>query len=337
MSGKLETRELEERILPYAGARRPETVLGPGVGEDSCALDLEGELTVLSTDPITGADRESGYLAVVVSCNDIAANGAEPVAILLTILLPETAGAGDAERIMKEADRAARELGVAIVGGHTEVTPGLGQTILSVTAVGRVPPAGLRRAQDVQAGEDLVLTKGAGIEGTAILCTDYQEQLGPVLGAGALRQGQDLYRRLSVLPEARIARGVPVSAMHDVTEGGVLGAAYEMAAACRLGLRLERDRIPVLPVTRQLCRHLSIDPLRLVSSGSLLVATRTGAALVRALEDAGIPAAVIGQFGGDGICLADGGACGPVLPPKGDELWTARRRMDHGKKTGGGV
>jgi len=328
-SGKLETGELERVVFPHFGVRRREVVLRAAVGEDSCALDLGGDLVVMTTDPITGADKDGGWLAVQVSCNDLVSNGAEPVAVLLTVMLKEGSGADRAQEIMASAHRAARELEIEIIGGHTEITAGLNMNIISVTAIGRADRKKLLKATDVRDGDQLVLTKAAGIEGTAIFCLDYPEACGNILGDRLLEQGQLMAREISVVPEARLAASLGVHAMHDVTEGGILGAAFEMARAAGLGIVLERDRISIRESTGLLCRALSLDPLKLISSGSLLIASPEGDTLVRELQQTGIPAEVIGRFtAGDQMILRGQEGDSPIGPPSGDELWPGRARLE---------
>lgn len=329
--GKLELGTLEEEVFSRLGHKRKETVLGPGPGEDCAALDLGGDLVVLSTDPITGADEEGGYLAVMVSCNDILSNGAQPVAVMLTIMLRPDEDEETVARIMASADRAAKEMEVDIIGGHTEFTPGLSQNILSVTAIGRVKKDRLLRTDKVQPGDELILTKSAGLEGTSILCADYPGPLKEILGEDLYEQGLEMAKLISVAPEARLARDMDVHAMHDVTEGGVLGACYEMASASGLGLSVWEDKIPLAPVTRALSQALNINPYRLISSGCLLIASPSGQDLLAALKKAGISAASIGRFTGRDMILETGQAKESLKPPKGDELWLAKARLSSHK------
>lgn len=326
--GKLSLEALINKVFPFLGKKRIETVLPARQGEDCAALDLSGDLVVLSTDPITGASDDAGYLAVIVSCNDILSNGAEPVAILLTILLKETEDEKTVERLMRAAHRGAKEMQVEIIGGHTEFTPGLNQNILSVTAVGRVAKAKLLRSQDIEPGDDLILTKGAGIEGTAILCADYPDQVRRILGQTHYDEGLAMLEKISIGPEARIARQASVHAMHDVTEGGVFGACYEMASASGIGLTLNEEDIIIPQATAKLCQSLRINPYRLISSGALLIAGPDGGDLVARLKAENIDAAIIGQFTEGHILLSQECQTKALDPPQGDELWLAKQRLD---------
>ena len=321
--GKLTEDQLKENVFKYCGARRSEVIVGAQFGEDSAAMSFEGQYVVMSSDPITGATDGAGRLAVIVSANDVVANGAEPVALLLTILLPTNADASVVTRIMSEADKAAKAMNIEIAGGHTEYTDAVNRPIVSATAIGKAKR--LINSSGVKVGNDLVLTKGAGIEGTAILFSDYATQLSAHFGAADIECGRSYFEQLSIVPEGRIAAQCGANAMHDVTEGGVLGAIYELSSAGNYGVTVDADAIAVSDVTHKLCEHLGIDVLRLISSGSLLVAIDDGAALVTRLKAEGIAANVIGKITAHPektIHYADGGRC-TIEKPRSDELWRA--------------
>ena len=339
--GKLPASLLERLVLPRIGVRRREVVLGAAPGEDAAALDLEGELCVAASDPITGAGHDAGWLAVHVNCNDVAATGAEPVAVLLTILLPPGSSAAVLEEIMAGAQRAAREVGCQIAGGHTEVTPGLTQPLVIATALGRTPAARLMPSGGARPGDVLLMTKWAGLEGTAILATDCRNALAARgVPAAVLDAAAQLGRWLSIVPEARLAARRGAHALHDVTEGGVLGAVWEMVTAARhaqgeaVGCVVEAAAVPVREETRSICAAAGIDPLRLIGSGALVVAAPAEAAgpLQAAWMEAGIPAAAIGRVTGDGALrlVAADGSQWPLEAPGTDALWIARARLAEG-------
>ncbi|MCL2545248.1 MAG: AIR synthase family protein [Clostridia bacterium] len=331
-TGKLTNLELQRIILSELGANRGDVVLGAGVGEDCAAIRFGEEACVLSTDPITAAGAKLGRLAVQVSVNDVAASGAEPLGVLLTVLAPPEATAEDIGAVVREAAREAAAQGVQIIGGHTEVTDAVRRMVLSATAVGRVKLEALVRTGGARPGDALVMTKQAGLEGTAILAQDAADRLRESLTEEELREARALCDSLSVLPEGRIAAHLEASAMHDATEGGVLGAAWEMAEASGLGLRLRLESIPVRPVTRKLCAALGIDPLRLIASGAMLIAHPDGEALCAALREGGVEAAVIGAFtAAPERALLHDGREEPLLPPEGDEIYGALKGLggDH--------
>jgi hydrogenase maturation factor len=324
--GKIPADLLASVVYPHLGTRRPDVLVHAQFGEDCAAIDFGEEVAVLTTDPITGADADLGWYAVCVATNDLAAAGAEPVALTLTLLLAPERAAEDLARIMRDASAAAQTLEVEIVGGHSEVTRGVDRTIVVVTAVGRAPRGRALRSGGATAGDALLLTKGAGIEGTAILAGALERRLAPVLGAALLERAKGFRLQISVLPEARAAARAGARAMHDVTEGGVLGAAYEMAAAAGIGVRIDAARIPVLAETAAVCGVLGIDPLGLIGSGALLVATPDAARTAEAIARDGIRAEQIGQFVLRDRLVVRGGREFPLPPPAADELWRVLAR-----------
>nr|WP_122013305.1 AIR synthase family protein [Maliibacterium massiliense] len=318
--GKLTNEQLERSVLARIACQRRESLLGPCVGEDCAALKLGGQIVVMTTDPITAASRDMGHLAVHVSCNDLASAGAEPLALLLTILAPPQATLADIEQVMDDVVCAAGQLHVDILGGHTEVTGAVNTTVLSVTAIGRAGASGLIRTGGMRPGDDIVLTKWAGLEGTLIIAGDHAGKLAGRVPEALLNQARGLAKYISVVPEGRIAAKLGATAMHDVTEGGVLGAAWEMASASGCGLWIDQARIPVLASTRALCGALGLDVYRLISSGCMLIACPDGEAMVSALAQAGIQAARIGRARREGYVLRTDAGEMPLAPPGADEL-----------------
>ncbi|MBI3997812.1 MAG: AIR synthase [Armatimonadetes bacterium] len=319
-AGKLSPRLLRERVFPYLG-RRADVLVHARVGEDCAVLDFGPSVCVVTCDPITGAAEHLGHLAVHVACNDLATTGAEVVGLLLTLLLAEATAEADLDRIMREAGEAAQAVGIEIVGGHTEVTPGLDRSLVVMTAIGRAPRDGFVSAGGGRPGDALVLTKGAGIEGTAILALDLADRLSRQVDTAVLARARAFIHRISVVLEGRIAAGRGATAMHDVTEGGILTGVWELAEASGCGVHLDADAVPVAPETRAICDALGVDPLGLVSSGAMLIATPDPAAAQAALADAGISSAVIGMLTDSDRVVRRGGAESPLVPLDRDELW----------------
>lgn len=319
-AGKVPADLLQRAVYPHLG-RRADVLVHAHLGEDCAVIDFGDWSAVLTTDPITGAARQIGRYAVHVACNDLATSGAEPVALLLTLLLRQGTTAEDLEAIMRDAGEAAAGLGVEIAGGHTEVTPGIDHTIAVTTALGRARKGAVISAAGARPGEAVVLTKSAGVEGTAILATDLADTLRPTLGDTVLRNARAFLDRISVVPDGLTAARFGATAMHDVTEGGVLGGAWELAEAAGIGIELRAEAVPVAPETQAICQTLGIDPLRLIGSGAMLIATRDAAHLIVALQAAEIPAAVVGMTTAATRVLLRGGRPEPLLPPERDELW----------------
>ncbi|MEW6724642.1 MAG: AIR synthase family protein [Bacillota bacterium] len=319
--GKLSPAALQRLIFTRLGTPRTEVVNGAAVGEDSAILDLGGDWVVASCDPITGTTTDLGGLAVHVSCNDIAANGASPVGVLLTLLLPLGTPETSIAEIMDGASEACRRLGIEIVGGHTELTPAVVQPVAVATALGRARPGSPIRSAGALPGFQVIMTKGAGLEGTSILAHDFADELGQSLGVELVSQAQALRDQISVVREAAIAAAHGAVAMHDVTEGGLLGAVYELATASGTGITLWREKILIRPETAAICCYFEIDPLRLISSGTLLIVAPDGLRVIEALRRAEIPCAIIGEVTRGETVLVEQGESHPLAAPESDELW----------------
>jgi hydrogenase maturation factor len=316
--GKLPPELLERLVLSRLPSKGKGVIVGPGTGIDGAALKVEGTL-VASSDPITGATKRIGFYAVHVNANDVAVMGAEPRWFLTTILLPENADEGLLSEIIYEISREAEKLGIAVVGGHTEVTPGLDRPIVVGTMLGEaerlVKPS-------PRPGDAIVMTKWAGIEGTAIIAEELRERLAPVFGREFLERASSLIEYLSVLPEARVLRKV-ANAMHDPTEGGILNGLHEMADVSGLGFRVYAERIPIREETKAICEFLGVNPLALISSGVLIASVPRDYAgkAVEELLSLGINASIIGEFlRGERVIVDDNGER-PAWRPESDELW----------------
>jgi len=323
--GKLAPELLHRIVFPYLGAKRQDVLVRPGIGQDCSVVDFGSDLAVLSSDPITASGHHLGYLAVHVSANDVAATGAEPVGLLLTLLLPPGTRPAEIEAIMQEIHAAAASLNMAVLGGHTEFTPAVHRPVAAVTALGRAVKGRCITAAGGRPGDTLLLTKTAGCEGTAILAADLAAPLAERLGHELVARAQGFTAHISVVPEGRIAARCGAHAMHDVTEGGVLGAVAELATASGCGVELWADRVPLAPETVAICEALSLDPLGLIGSGSLLIAAAEPEAVQEPLARAGIAAAAIGRLlpKADGLWLSAAGVRQPLIVPPRDELYRA--------------
>ncbi len=291
--GKLDNDDLERLVLKKFHRIRPESLSSPTIGQDCATLDLVGDLVVLSCDPITSASvSHLGRLTVHVSCNDAAAAGAEPVGLLVTLLMPPSGSMEQISRIADDLSAAAQLANVDILGGHTEVTDAVTRAVTSATVVARQA----RRAalRGMRHGDEIVMTKWAAVEGTSILAEDFANRLTELPDA-LLASARNFASQLSIVAESKIATQIGASAMHDVTEGGVLGAAWELGYANGCAVQIDPAQIPVREETQRICAVLGLNPLRLIGSGSLLIACENGLALCDALLAQGIPAYVIGR------------------------------------------
>ncbi len=323
--GKLTNEQLQKIIIDKITPKNAETVVGAGVGEDCCAVRLSDGLCVVSTDPITASNEQAGVLAIHINANDIAAAGAKPIAALVTLLIPPSATQERVGIAMQQLIQTADSLGIDIIGGHTEVTDSVNRLIISVTMIGKPVVSGrIFKTADMKAGEDIILTKYAGIEGTSIIASDFAKELESLFTSEDRKQLAQINDSLSVVKDGTIAASVAgVSAMHDVTEGGVIGALCEMCEASGTGAHVDLSKIPVYDVTHKICAHYGIDVFGLISSGSMLITAQNGGMVVDALERAGIKAAVIGKVTGQGVYDVSGGQCQQRFPYESDELYKA--------------
>ena len=320
--GKMLGNKLKKTILDRIDHFRSDVLVPAGPGEDSAVIDLGDYLLVVSSDPITGAEKNAGYLAVNVACNDIAAAGAEPFGIQVVLLLPSTLGEEKAEILMEEIVSTAKAMDIEVLGGHTEITDLVQKPIITVTALGKAKKEEITSSSAAEAGDVLYISKGMGIEGSYILASDYKEHLiNKGVSSEALAKVSGYLNLLSVIPESRIARQNGVKAMHDVTEGGVYGAIAEMAAASELGFIIEKDNFKLKPEVEELCSKLDLDPAALISSGAMLMAAPPNIDLKLVFAENEIEIMRVGRLIEDGIYIAEKGEKKEFKVPEKDELW----------------
>lgn len=319
--GKVDRDLLEKVVFTRLGARRRDIVVGPSFGEDAGVVRAGNRLIAASCDPITGAAEKVGWLAVHVNANDVAVCGAEPRWFSPIILLAEHSTREDLDVIVEEMHEACIGLGVGILTGHTEVTPGLRRTIVGGFMIGPLITERPITSGGGRPGDVIFMSKSAAVEGTAILARDFRDRLKGRVPREVLERAAGYYEMISVVGEAlRLARRRLVSAMHDPTEGGVLGGLYELAEASRASFIVYEEKVPVSAETEAICRALGCDPLRLISSGVLLAAVPRARA--EAVSRLGMKA--IGELRrreeGNTLVRRDGTE-EKISSPVQDELW----------------
>ncbi len=297
---KLPPHVMQRYVFSRVGARDPSVVIGPSVGEDAAVIDLgDGRVLVVHSDAITGAVETLGWLAVHIVCNDVAVTGARPRWFLVSLLLPENCSEELIDAITKQIDEASRELGIMVVGGHTELTPGIGRPIAGTTAMGIATADRIVRTGGAEVGDLVLMTKTAGIEGTAILCTDFADVLrARGVSEDVIRRGREMLRSVSVVREALLlAERKLVTSMHDPTEGGILGGLTEIAYASGKTIVVWEESVPIARETEEVTKALGLDPLKLISSGALLATVPRDVVdeALSSLKSAGIEVAVIGE------------------------------------------
>ncbi len=297
-TGKLPP-ELLRKILKHTGAKDSRVLVGPGIGEDAAVVKVGKALLVLKTDPVTYAADLIGWYAVNVNANDVVTRGARPAWFQAAVLLPKGSDESLAVSISRQISDAAKLLGVAVTGGHTEVTPGIENPIVVGDMHGIVREPGPISTSGARAGDAIVLTKSAGIEGTALIARERRQELLESMGEAFVdRAANYLFDPgLSIVREATAALRFGVSAMHDPTEGGIAMGAQELAEASRRPVELWLDEIAIGEETASLCARYGLNPLGLLGSGALLATFRPSDAdrYVASLKRMGVRAAVIGR------------------------------------------
>lgn len=324
--GKVTETVIQRSVFKVLEERRAEVLLPVNVSGDFAAIQTENdEVVVISTDPITGSDREIGIYGVHAVINDVAAGGARPVGVMVTVLMPAREREIAIKRIMEQIEAVCKTLNIQVLGGHTEVTDAVNRPIVSLTGVGMCKKNCKSLARQLKPGDELVLTKYIGMEGTAILAAEHMEELTKRYTEEFLLGGQKMIEHLSVVDEAEIAAKENVSYMKALSERGIYGALWAIAKGQDLGFEVDLASIPVRQETIEICEFYDLNPYQLFSGGCLLIGTSNGGELVSKLQEQGIPAAVIGRItdNNDKLIIREGEKFS-LEPPKTDELFRKR-------------
>ena len=328
--GKLPNEVLEKIVFGNISNKREEVLVGSGIGEDNAIIDFGDEVCIMSTDPITGATKNIGKLAIYISCNDVASSGAEPIGVLLTIMAPPEITEDDIELIMREAGKASKKLNVEIMGGHTEITDAVNRVVISTTVVGKQLKKNMLNAKDTKVGDKVLITKYVGIEGTSIIAKELEQYLEDKMDKEKIKEAQNMGNSISVVKEGIICGKIGVKYMHDITEGGVLGAVWEGAVATNKGIKIYKDLIPMKEVTKEIASILNIDPYKLISSGSMLIISEEDKIEIieNQLAKENIKVKVIGEIIEEGIFIEENGEIKEIEAPSSDELYKALSILD---------
>jgi hydrogenase maturation factor len=315
--GKIDSKILAKLLSQYTSAGK-RVLVGAGIGEDAAIIDMGPVYLVAKTDPITHVTGEIGHYAVHVNANDIASMGGRPLWFLATILMPSRSNDRDIKKVFSQISKTCGELGIAYCGGHTEVTSSVNIPIVVGHMLGEVNKEHLKPTSGARMGDDLVMTKSAAIEATAIIALEKAEELETSFPKRFIRKAQKYLHEpgISVVKEASLLRGMlGVHAFHDPTEGGLATGIFEMATASGLGVEVYGEKISLTEETRLLCEFCRINPLGAFASGSLLIAVKPAATekVISKLLKANIPATRIGSM---------------VAKNKGIKLMKASKKMN---------
>ncbi len=320
--------DLLDKIISQAPIFDPRVVLGPGTGLDCAVIDNGDHYLVYKSDPITFTAENIGWYAVHINLNDLATTGARPKWMLSTLLLPENKTTpAMVEQIAKQLYEAAASYQISLIGGHTEVTHHLDRPILISTLIGEVSKPDLITPKGAQSGDRLLLTKGIPIEATAILATDFEEELRKILTETQINQAKQYLfdPGISIYREACLAAEIGgVTAMHDPTEGGLSAALWELAIASDKQLMVNPEKIYIPPLSATICHHFEINPLHAIASGALLmtVSPQKAAQVIAACQQNQIACFEIGHVANDGASVFNASLHPPQLMerPQRDDI-----------------
>ncbi len=321
--GKVSEPILKRSVLRQINHRREEVLWGPGVGMDCCMLNLkEEEGVLLTSNPITYGKDLPFDIAVHSAANDITAAGGEIIGILMTVLLPEGSPEAVLQNMIKETEKTCEACRIEIMGGHTEITAFVNQPVITVTGVGKIRRSRATATAGVLPGDEIVMTKWAGLLGTAILAREHNRKLTSRYNHDFIQNAVQFISYLPTGKEALLSEKAEVKLMHNASNGGIFGALWELGARTGLGLTADLNKIPIKQETIEICEFFDINPYQLLSGGSLLLVTGKGNELADMLCDNGIPAAVIGRFTEDmGRIIRNQDERRFLEPPKSDELY----------------
>ena len=312
-SGKVPVNVLKRSVLRQLKNKRSEIANSAGLGADCAIFEpfsegqlvtcvQEGVVELCCENDLAEAEREDPSVMPMrrffqKCANNLATAGAEPVAAELVIFLPESVEEPELKALMSEAEGIAAELNIQIIGGQTRVSSAVRQPLATVTGYG------IRKTGAVQmdvrkklAGQDIIITKWIGLEGTADLAARNQEGLLTRYPAYLVEEAAAFDRYYSILPEAATAVESGGCTMHDASEGGIFAGLWEMAEGAGVGLTIDMKKLPLRQETVEVCEFCNVNPYELRSGGSLIIASPEGTAVVEALAAEGIPAVIVGRF-----------------------------------------
>lgn len=294
--GKISENVLKRSVLKNINNNREEVINGADVGADCAVLSYgDGYDIALSVTPVIAPIEDICSYAIPMALNNIAAAGAQPVSVMLSILLPDKTEEVQLQQMMKQAQEICSKSGVDIIGGHTEVTAGIEEPIMTVSGIGKQSAEGVGFMHAAGPDQDIVISKWIGLEGTVRLARERREELCTRYPMRMIDEAAAYDKYLSVIPEAATAMKSGVCAMHDVSRGGVFGALWELAQRAGVGLEIDLKKIPVKQETIEICEFYGLNPYELLSGGCLMMVTEDGEALIEALAHDNIPAVVVGR------------------------------------------
>lgn len=308
-SGKIDEEYFKRVILPKSGFHRKEVKVGPSFGVDVAVVELNTTTSMaLTSDPLSLIPslglQESAWLSVHLMANDIATTSLMPQYLQTVLNLPPSISDEQFKEYWGHIDHYCKEIGIAITGGHTGVIEGQNSTISGGGIMITIGPTdSILISRNAQSGDAIIMTKQCAMSSVSILAMCFPETLENKLGKELTELAKGLFFQTSVLKEAQIINQInqterAVNAMHDVTEGGILGAVFEMAVASNLGVLIDDSMLNKTEIEQKVCGLFNIDPRYCIGAGSMIMAVKQGfePLILSKLRENQIEATVIGKF-----------------------------------------
>lgn len=293
-TGKISENVLKRSVLKRCTSKNDNMAQGPGIGQDCAIVRIEGQKeALLSTQAATGMEKGIWRMAVYSCANNLYSSGGRPLALTTAVVLPAAAKEEELRYIIDELNSACSELKIALCSGHTEVSEHVKDAVVTVTCFGVTETKALPTSEIVP-DLDLVMTGRAGLCGTALLARRHAEELKERFPISLVEDACRFDQELSVKKAAELAKYHGAAAMHDVSEGGIFGALWEMCESAKVGMEVDLRKIPIRQESIEICEIYGLNPYQMLSGGSLLIAVKDGKRLVDFLSDAGVEASVIG-------------------------------------------
>jgi hydrogenase expression/formation protein HypE len=332
LPGKVPPEILQKIVFKKLGVKDPDVLLGPKLGEDAAVIRIDDKVIIAATDPVTGSVSDIGWLAVHVNANDIATFGVQPRWFLVSIILPIEFKPTQLQQIVQQIDEACQTLGIAVTGGHSEVTEGINRPIVTGFMIGIAEDGTYVTSSGAKPGDSIVVTKSIAIEGTAILAAEGEQNLARKIERKTIQHAINLRAQISVVNEGLAAFGTGhVTAMHDPTEGGLAGGLHEICDASNVGFEIYSDALPIDESTSAICNELEINPLELISSGCMIICcdAENVNEVVNTLQLKGVTATIIGEIvdNPERRIMINDSVSIPLARPSTDALWDALRKI----------
>lgn len=295
IKGKISESILKRSVFKLIRHRRKDVYKKPSVGDDCALVKMGEDYVCINTNPVTLTLDELGKKGIYYVANNIACVGGELIGILVNILLPPKSDEKDIKLIMNDLENECQTLNIEVMGGHTEMIEGVTKPMITFTGVGKVKESEMLKVKDIASGNDIVMTKWAGMEGAAVLARKGREELLSKYKSELIDKAEDLSNYISVIKEASIAKENGALYMHDATSSGVYGALWELSCGIKHGIEIDLQQIPIKQEIVEVCEFYDINPYLLPSRGVLLIVVENGLKLVEELNKGNIDASVIGK------------------------------------------